>query len=159
MKKVVIGVVVLVTGVSLWAAADKDAMGALPEVASGHGSVTWHDQHNKEQGVGMLTFDVARHGRIIGSLVFAAEHGHDFPDVVLRLDNVAMLQFTPDTVRFAGIGLLIDEPVFITVYGYDGASIRQPDTFSITAVDINGEQVFEAEGEMLFGSLVVGEPQ
>jgi hypothetical protein len=105
-------------------------------------------------GRGLLRFNIVEDGEITGSLLYAAEDHHHFPDVIVELGRIDKATFLPRSVRFSGPGGLHDDPVHVTVRAYDRGK-KRPDRFVIRCKDTKNNVVFEADGELLRGDIVV----
>ena len=128
---------------------------AAPSSASGEGSMTFgKDGH----GVGYFVFDVTAKPQTSGSLLFAAEQPHFrlYPDVIVRVGAIKEASWDGRPGKFSGAGMLNGESVTVQVRVFDGAGTTKPDRFSITCTDKQGNVVFEADGEVSVGGVVVG---
>ena len=103
---------------------------------------------------GLIRFSVREDGELTGSLLFAAEDHHHFPDIVVELGLIEKANFTAGRVTFSGPGGLHDDPVHVTVRAYDRGKNR-PDRFVIRCTDQSKAVVFEADGELLRGDIIV----
>lgn len=131
------------------------AESAAPTAAAGNGTMTFGEDGH---GVGLFEFEVARHGSgLDGSLLFAAEDHHDYPEIIVRMDDIEQAEFTQRSIKFSGKGKLHEAPVTVSVSASDGAGTVQPDRFSIICTDAKGTVVLEAEGELSTGDIRVGE--
>ena len=157
MKSFVLTATVLASGVVLLivSGALLAAESIPPSSAVGNGSMSFGEDGD---GVGLIEFKVESHGgRVDGSLLFAAEHHHDYPDIIVRADDIDRAEFTQQSVKFSGKGKLHETAVTISVSASDGAGKTEPDRFAITCTDSKGDVVFEAEGELSSGDIRVGE--
>lgn len=125
----------------------------LPVVAAGDGSMKFGEDGG---GVGYFKFDVKADPKPSGSLLFAAEHHHLYPDEIVRISKITKVTFGRRTAEFSGTGALHDTPVSMTVSIFDGKGSDRPDRFSITCTNDKGEVVLHAEGDVFIGGLVVG---
>jgi len=156
MKRVVVGIVLFASGAAHLVASDTSlpSKTAIPSSASGQGSIRF-GEHGA--GVGTFVFNVEQGAGVTGSLVFAAEDHHDYPDIIVRVDNIEGAAFELRSVSFSGAGKLHDDPVSVSVSAFDGKGVRAPDTFAIECTNSQGEVVFEAQGEVFIGDVRVGE--
>lgn len=124
-----------------------------PDIASGNGNITF-GEHG--EGIGFFIFDVERNVITTGSLLFAAEHRHGYPDIVVRMDNIERAVFSRRLVKLTGTGTLHETPVSISVTAFDGDGTPNPDRFSIKCINSNRDVVFDAKGDLAIGNIVVG---
>lgn len=103
---------------------------------------------------GWLRFSIREDGDLTGTLLYAAEDHHHFPDIVVELGLIDAATFTGNSVSFSGPGGLHDDPVNVIVEAYDRGE-RGPDRFVILCTDQDGAVVFEADGELIRGDIIV----
>jgi hypothetical protein len=108
--------------------------------------------------VGLIEFNVQGGRTPTGSLLFAAEDHHRYPDIIVRLDQITRATFGRRTIRLSGQGKLHDDPVTVTVFAFDGEGTAKPDRFSIKCVNGQGQVVLKARGELFNGDIRVGQP-
>jgi hypothetical protein len=162
MKKVLLGVVLVASG-AISVAASSTLWGSesvMPTTASGEGTMSF-GEHGHET-VGFFLFEVERGPQTSGSLVFAAEyheHGARYPEIVVRVPDIEYAVLGQRSIRFAAMGTQQEEPVFVAVSAFDSEGTTRPDKFTIVCINIEGEVVFEAEGEVVLGDILVGEPE
>jgi hypothetical protein len=155
MKKAVACTVLAVIGT--WALA-KDTPRQTVTTIHGQGGFEFREGDHGE-GYASFLFNIQRQGPgYTGSLLFAAEYELDFPDIVVELDNIQYTNIGANTVRFAGIGLLIEQPVFVTVLAVDNERILKPDTFELKLISMEGEEILHAHGPLFIGNIQFGEP-
>lgn len=158
MKRLVAGLILVACTVPLLAPSNAPSVSLadLPTAASGQGSMSFgKDGH----GVGFFLFQVASGDPVTGSLVFAAEDHHRYPDIIVRMEAIDKVGFRARAVSFSGQGRLHDEDVHVSATGYDGEGTKKPDTFTIRCTNNAGEIVFEASGEVFIGNVTVGSAQ
>ncbi len=158
MNRIIAGVVLVVSSVTLLAtvdAAKPRSGGNRDNSASGNGSMSFGEHGD---GVGLIEFDVGGGNPPSGSLLFAAEDHHSYPDIIVRMDKITRATIGRRTVRFSGQGALHDDPVTITVFAFDGEGTAKPDRFSIKCVNGQHKVVFKARGELFNGDIRVGQP-
>ncbi|MFQ5430742.1 MAG: hypothetical protein ACE5E1_10570 [Phycisphaerae bacterium] len=156
MMRTLVGISLLGFVAALSAASGTPAAdSAVASSASGQGTMSFGaDGH----GAGVFQFNVARGGLPSGSLLFAGEEAHRFPDIVVRMDNIRNARFGVRSVQFSGRGTLHDQPVTVSVTAFDGAGTKDPDSFGIKCKNAEGKIVLEARGELTSGDVVVGTP-
>jgi len=153
MKAFFLSTMVLACGIPFLGAAAVGAENAPPTLASGDGSIKF-GKHGDD--VGYFNFDVKASPHLGGSLLFAAEHSHLYPDDIVRVSKITEATFGRHTAEFSGTGALHYTPVTIKVSIFDGQGTDRPDRFSIVCTDKKGHVVLQAEGEVFVGGLVVG---
>lgn len=153
MKKAWVAIILLTSCFPLVEASRTPVGSANDNAARGRGSIRFGED---EHGVGSFGFDVTP-GEANGSMLFAAEAHHFYPDIVVRMNDIEDANISGHTIRFSGEGVLHDEPVFINVSAFDGEGTQAPDRFSIQCTNVAGELVLKARGELFVGDVVVGE--
>lgn len=155
MKKFVLSAFVFVCGIPFVGQGNAAIISheATPTVASGDGSIRFgHDGDD----VGYFHFAIKAHPQPSGSLLFAAETSHLFPDEVVRVSKITAVTFDGATSEFSGTGALHDTPVSVKVSIFDGKGSDRPDRFSITCTDRQGQVILRAKGNVFVGDLVIG---
>ncbi len=158
MNRIIAGVVLVVSSVTLLAtvdAATSRSRSNQSNSASGNGSMSFGEHGDS---VGLIEFDVGGGDSPSGSLLFAAEDQHSYPDIIVRLDKIDRATFAHHKVKFWGDGMLHDEPVSVKVTAFDGEATDKPDTFSIKCKNGEGNLIFKADGELFSGDISIGEP-
>ena len=158
MNRIIAWAVLVVSSVTLLATVDAAALRSgsnQANSASGNGSMSFGEHGDS---VGLIEFDVGAGHSPSGSLLFAAEDHHRYPDIIVRLDKIDRATFAHHKVKFWGDGMLHDEPVSIKVTAFDGEDADEPDTFSIKCKNGEGNVIFEADGELFSGDISIGEP-
>ncbi|MHC5115071.1 MAG: hypothetical protein ACYTGP_11670 [Planctomycetota bacterium] len=125
--------------------------------ARGHGTMTFGDDHDSDDGGGRgyLRFSLRGGDTISGSLLWAGEHHHGmYPDIIIQMGNVQSAKFKGRSVKFSGSGRLHDDPVTVTVRAWDRGK-GKADRFAIECVDTSGRIVFEADGHLFRGDIRV----
>ena len=153
MKKVLIGIGLLMIAAGLPAMSSPVVAGAGDHRSVGKGTIAiGHD----DESVGLFNFEVATGQETTGSLLFAAEGHHGYPDVIVRVAKIDTATFAERSFTFTAKGLLHDEQVDVTGAAFDNAGTGSPDVFEIKVVSaLDGEVVFEAEGEVFIGDIFV----
>ena len=128
---------------------------AVADSASGRGTISFGEDEDGH-GAGLFRFNVRRGALAGGSLLFAAEEPHNYPDIVVRMNGIEKAKFAARSVKFSGKGNLQDQPVSIEASAFDGQGTKRPDSFSIRCIDAKGKVVFEAKGEVTIGNISVG---
>lgn len=156
MKRVMIGIVLIACGTPFLPAfgTPTPAVSRAGDSATGDGSMSYGEHGDS---VGLIQFEISRNRALTGSLLFAAEDHHRYPDLIVRMDEIERATFGRRTVRFTGRGALHDEQVSVTVFAFDGAGTPNPDRFSIKCTNDGGEVVLQARGELFSGDISVGE--
>lgn len=157
MKRIMAGVVLVASSAAVIAAlgAATPLLGGSQSSATGKGSMSFGEHGDS---VGLIEFDVRRGRPPTGSLLFAAEDHHRYPDIIVRMDKISRATFGKHRVKFSGQGKLHDDPVTVSVSAFDGEGTAKPDRFSIKCTNGDGKVVFEARGELFSGDVSVGEP-
>ena len=154
MKNVLLGFALLAGSASFLAAstAPLAADSETINTASGNGSISF-----EEEGRGVVHFVTKQTEEgTTGKLLFAADHPHGFPEIIIRVNKISRASFSGRTVKFSARGMLHGEPVKVKGSAYDGAGTLKADRFVIEAFDESGEEIFHAHGEVLQGDIVVG---
>lgn len=156
MKRAVVGIILFASGAAHLVASDTSlpSNNANPSSASGQGSIRFGEHGD---GVGTFVFVVEQGGGVNGSLLFAAEDHHSYPDIIVRMESIEGAAFELRSVSFSGSGRLHDDPVTVTVSVFDGKGARKPDTFAIECTNSRGKVVFKARGEVFIGDVRIGE--
>jgi hypothetical protein len=151
--KTVIRLVLLGLSAAMLSAASPPLVSEGASAATGKGSMTFgHD----EEGVGFFEFNISAGTETTGKLLFAAEHHHHYPDIIVRVSKIDRARFGPGWVKFSATGALHDETVRVRGGAWDGAATGKPDRFSIRCTNGTGEVVLEAEGHLFKGDIVIG---
>jgi hypothetical protein len=135
-------------------AAPSVGLGQMPDSAIGTGSMNFG---HEGEGIGFFDFHVQADGALTGSVLFAGEHHEHYPDIIIRLDAVHEAEFKLRSVTFTGKGAYHEQPVIVEVTATDGRDGPRPDHFAIECTDGAGGLVFEAEGYLNTGDILVGE--
>ena len=151
--RTVIRIVLLGLSAAMLSAASPPLVSEGANSATGKGSMTFgHD----EEGIGFFEFNISGGTETTGKLLFAAEHHHLSPDIIVRVSKIDRARFGPGWVKFSATGALHDEPVRVRGRAWDGAATNKPDRFSITCTNARGEVVLEAAGQLFKGDIVIG---
>jgi hypothetical protein len=151
--KTVFRIVLLAVSAAVLAAAGPTFVSEGASAATGKGNFTFgHD----EEGIGFFEFNISAGDATTGKLLFAAEHHHHYPDIIVRVSKIDRARFGPGWVKFTAMGALHDETVRVRGGAWDGAATGKPDRFSIQCTNGKGELVLEAEGELFKGNIVIG---
>ncbi|MHC4413843.1 MAG: hypothetical protein ACYS0G_01025 [Planctomycetota bacterium] len=156
MKRLAFGIVLAASAIAVVAAFGPPPVAKGGEgSASGHGAITF-----EEDGRGLVQFEIRQDAEgTSGSLLFAAEHHHAYPDIIIRMSEIDSARFRDRSVKFSGKGWLHDDRVYVTASAFDGEGTKRADSFSITCSRYKGEVVFAARGELFTGDIVVGAPE
>ncbi len=154
--KTVIRIVLLGLSTAFLSAASPPFVSEGASGATGKGNMTFgHD----EEGIGFFEFNISAGAETTGKLLFAAEHHHHYPDIIVRVSKIDRARFGPGWVKFSAMGALHDETVRVTGGAWDGAAAGKPDRFSIRCTNGTGEVVLEARGQLFKGDIVIGAAQ
>ena len=162
MKTFLMGSIVVAAGLGLAAASrpvptvpGESTMAAADRTASGLGTFKFGDEG---AGAAMFEFNVSGTGNAKGSLLFAAEEPHAYPNVIIRVTEIVSVRFSGRTAMITARGHLHDDPVTVLVTAFDGNGTSRPDRFTIKTVgaDGDGDGHFQAAGEVVSGNIRVG---
>lgn len=153
-----IGLVTAAAAALLAAAPPPDAAAGDLKLASGRGSFTFGepDEHDGDSGVAFFDFDVRleRGKAPQGTLLMAAEH--HYPDVIVRIVKIEHATISGRTLKIRTHGRLHDEDVLVEAAAYDGDDEGERDTLAVKCTNAAGKVVFEADGEVASGDVLVG---
>jgi hypothetical protein len=151
--KTVIPIILLSLSMAMLSAASPPLVAEGASAATGRGNMTFgHD----EEGIGFFEFNISAGTETTGKLLFAAEHHHHYPDIIVRVNKIDRARFGPGWVKFSAMGALHDETVRVRGGAWDGEGTNKPDRFSIRCTNGRGEVVLEAEGQLFKGDIVIG---
>lgn len=142
------------------------ALAAASGTANGRGAINFDDL-----GPGAFWFRLGQHGEVVrGELTFHAGRPEN-PAIKITLPQVRHAEWSRNGVRFSGLGTIErgDRSVRcrVLVYAYDNAQPRdngigdavedehRRDTFGIRAIGPNDQVLFEAEGRLRAGDIVI----
>ena len=148
MKKSVIGSLILGSSLCLLV-----GLAATDRAATGLGNFHFGEDGH---GIALFDFNIVDGAEVTGSLLFAAEDHHSYPDIIIRVPKITDASFDGSQVRFTAKGAFHDDPVDVVGKAIDRGDSLRPDWFFIKATS-NGEVVFEAEGDVHKGNIVISQ--
>ncbi len=140
--------------IAIPAASESSADPQVATAATGKGTIHFgKDGH----GVGLFDFNVDfSKPQITGSVLFAGEDHHGYPDVIIRMTKIETASIEDRTFTCAGGGTRFDDEVYVNVIAWDGSGTEEADWLHIHCTDADGQEVFHAQGEVFIGDIFVG---